>query len=91
MVRQFVPWFGETGWKPILVRQGVFAVGAGTCCIDASFPLSRHDLSLRKPTYNCLPAWLGPEGGALSGEVVENPSSQAPKCLGKHSSKEPSR
>ena len=37
MVRQFVPWFGETGWKPILVCQGVFAVGAGTRSIDASF------------------------------------------------------
>ena len=30
-------------------------------------PLSRHGLSFRKPTYNCLPAWLGPKGDALSG------------------------
>ena len=31
------------------LHQGVFAVGAGTCSIDASFPLSKHGLSFRKP------------------------------------------
>ena len=34
------------------LRQGVFAVGAGTRCIDVSFPLSRHGLSFRKPTQD---------------------------------------
>jgi hypothetical protein len=35
-------------------------------------PLSRHGLSFQKPTYNCLPACLGPKGGTTAFSTRNN-------------------
>jgi hypothetical protein len=43
---------------------------ASVFCLDATLFLKAlflKALVVRKPTYTCLSAWLGPKGGALSG------------------------